>query len=51
MNWFLYYSDLRHEIVNVSNKETRTVFSLLSANFTKWPNTLKQLVGKLPTIV
>ena len=21
----------------------------LSANFTKWPNTLKQFVGKLPT--
>ena len=26
-----------------------TVFNPLSANFTKWSNTLKQFVGKLPT--
>ena len=25
------------------------VFNLLSANPTKWPNTLKQFVGKFPT--
>ena len=25
------------------------IFNLLSANFTKWSNTLKQLVAKLPT--
>ena len=26
------------------------IFNPLSANFTKWSNTLKQLVSKLPTI-
>ena len=25
------------------------VFNLLTANFTKWSNTLKQFAGKLPT--
>ena len=28
---------------------TETVFNRLSANPTKWSNTLKQFVGKLPT--
>ena len=27
----------------------KTFFNPLSANFTKWSNTLKQFVGKLPT--
>ena len=26
-----------------------TLFNPLNAKFTKWPNTLKQFVGKLPT--
>ena len=26
-----------------------SLINALSANFTKWPNTLKQFVGKLPT--
>ena len=29
--------------------EALLVFNLLSANITKWSNTLKQFVGKLPT--
>ena len=30
-------------------KRTNVYFNPLSANPTKWPNTLKQFVGKLPT--
>ena len=31
------------------NYEGETYFNPLSANFTKWSNTLKQFVGNLPT--
>ena len=29
---------------------SKTIFNPLSAKFIKWSNTLKQIVGKLPTI-
>ena len=34
---------------NVENKAMFKYFDPLSANPTKWPNRLKQFVGKLPT--
>ena len=58
MDWFLYAVGLRHERVKfkylwwlrlyqVACSKDR--FNPLCANFTKWSNTLKQFVGKLPT--
>ena len=37
------------ELVPMSLKLMQVFFNPLSANPTKWPNTLKQFVGKLPT--
>ena len=44
----------RRYIFNINKKNTRTMlfhiyFNPLSANFTKWSNTLKQFVGHFPT--
>ena len=35
--------------ITLAKFETIQKFNPLSANFTKWPNTLKQFVGNLPT--
>ena len=37
------------QILKVLNKSNTTSFHPLSANLTKWPNTLKQFVSKFPT--
>ena len=37
------------EMLILCTKNVHFTFNPLSANLTKWPNTLKQFVGKLPT--
>ena len=36
-------------LISFSRYQTKCVINPLNANPTKWPNTLKQFVGKLPT--
>ena len=38
-----------HEISGFSSSVTNETINPLSANSTKWPNTLKQFISKLPT--
>ena len=37
-----------YELIHVKNSTLKICFNPLSANFTKWSNTLKQFVGNLP---
>ena len=37
------------DLISLSTYKTKCIFNSLCANFTKWSNTLKQFIGKLPT--
>ena len=38
-----------HQTYQLSSSSNKNTINPLNAKFTKWPNTLKQFVGKLPT--
>ena len=55
VQFFVFFLNLGEVVPNFtikkedSMKQTRKFFNTLSAKLRKWPNTLKQFVGNLPT--
>ena len=43
--------NIRHTMSILHSLSIKTIFDPLSANPTKWSNTLKQFIGNLPTMI
>ena len=43
--------NIRHPMSILYSLSIKTIFDPLSANPTKWSNTLKQFIGNLPTMI